>query len=329
MIIYTNIEIFLASKIENAYYITDSTVASLYPQIFKDKNVTVIMAGETSKNMATVLDICTQMLQSHCDRSTTIIAIGGGVVGDISGFCASIFMRGIKWINVPTTLLAQVDSSIGGKTGVDLNGYKNILGAFNLPQSVVICNEFLATLPPREWTCGIGEVIKTAMLDSDIFNFLLSNSAALFNRDNAVTLKIVQRCSSFKEGVTTRDFLESGERKNLNIGHTVGHALEGANSYAASHGEYVLWGLKAESFIFKDQIQPEFYEAVNSLINSALGQAVLNFDAEKAAQISRGDKKNHDSKIAIITCVSAGKTIENMLSEDEFYIGLQNWRKSL
>ena len=134
----------------NVYAVTDSNVADLYPSLFSGARKTIIGAGEKYKTLSTVGGIISEMVEAGCDRQTTVVAVGGGVTGDVAGFAAACFMRGVKWINVPTTLLAMVDSGIGGKTGVDVGGYKNVAGAFHMPEQVIVCRDFLRTLPERE-----------------------------------------------------------------------------------------------------------------------------------------------------------------------------------
>ena len=174
------------------------------------------------------------------------MAVGGGVTGDVVGFLASIFLRGIPHIQVPTTLLAQVDSSIGGKTGVDLEQGKNLLGAFHQPEAIWMDLQFLETLPPEEFRQGMAEVIKTAMLgDEKLWGYLEDHTAELKRRDRDALYQIVTACCRLKAGVVQLDEKETGHRRILNLGHTVGHALERLSSYQFRHGDAVAVGLVA------------------------------------------------------------------------------------
>ncbi len=200
-------------------------------------------AGETSKNIQTCVNVAEQLAQRGADRTSALIALGGGVVGDVTGFVASIFMRGIPHVQVPTTLLAQVDSSIGGKTGVDVPSAKNMLGTFCQPRAVFIDIDFLETLPAREFTNGLAEIVKYGMIeDPDLLEDLTSGMEALDRRDKRFLETIISRSCRIKKTIVEIDETERGLRRILNFGHTVGHALEAESSYALSHGESVALG---------------------------------------------------------------------------------------
>ena len=182
---------------DNVFVISDANVALFYGSLFMHARHFVLNAGESSKTLSTVEKIIAEMLDSGCNRKTTVIAIGGGVVGDIAGFVASCYMRGVDWINVPTTLLAQVDSSVGGKTAVNLGSYKNIVGAFHLPKKVYISTHFLYTLPEREWICGVGEVVKTAFLCKKVYALMSERQDKLMDRDEHTLTTVVRDCDLF------------------------------------------------------------------------------------------------------------------------------------
>ena len=201
--------------------------------------------GEVHKNWKTLDDLLTRLLELRAERSTTLIALGGGVVGDIGGFAAAIYQRGIPFVQVPTTLLAQVDSSVGGKTGINHPLGKNMIGAFWQPQAVLIDVGCLATLADRELRAGLAEVIKHgAIRDAEFFAWLETNMAALLARDaNALTHAIHRSCA-IKAEIVAADERESGERALLNFGHTFGHAIEAAQGYGTwLHGEAVAAGM--------------------------------------------------------------------------------------
>ena len=232
--------------------ITDNCVGSLYGQKFLSRlkdvglNVHIIEfpAGEASKNINTVLDIAGKLLKLEADRETCLIALGGGVVGDIAGFVASIFMRGVPYIQIPTTLIAQVDSSIGGKTGVDLPHGKNLLGTFYQPCAVFADLSFLETLPEKEFNNGLAEIIKYGVIDDEkMFHTLESNMEAIKLKDSKLMLNLVETCCQIKKSIVEIDEKEQGLRRILNFGHTLGHALETISKYTITHGEGVALGM--------------------------------------------------------------------------------------
>jgi len=199
---------------------------------------------ESAKRLATVEGICRDLSRAGADRGSVLVAVGGGVVGDVVGFAAASYLRGVHLIHVPTTLVAQVDSAIGGKTGVNLPEGKNLVGAFYPPHGVVADPDLLASLPERQFRSGLYEVIKYGILgDAKLFDYLEARIDALLDRD-AVTLDwVVPRCIAAKAAIVSRDERDSGEREGLNLGHTLGHALESATAYRRYlHGEAVGWG---------------------------------------------------------------------------------------
>ena len=203
-------------------------------------------AGEASKNISTVLGIVEKMLKIGADRNSMLLAMGGGVVGDITGLIASLYMRSLPYIQIPTTLMAQVDSSIGGKTAVDLPEGKNLLGTFYQPRSVFIDLKFLETLSDGEFNNGLVEVIKYGIIeDAEFFNFLEVHIDQIRKRDNNVLERIVEISCKIKKGIVEIDEKEKGLRRILNFGHTIGHAIEAASGYTVSHGEAVALGMVA------------------------------------------------------------------------------------
>jgi 3-dehydroquinate synthase len=204
---------------------------------------------ETAKNMGTVESLCRELVRASADRSALIVAAGGGVVGDIVGFVAASFLRGVRLIHLPTTLVAQVDSAIGGKTGVNLPEGKNLVGAFFPARLVLADPNTLSTLPPREFRSGLYEVIKYGVIcDPSLFSFLEKNLGLVLERDNAALDKVIPRCIRAKAAVVGQDERESGLREILNFGHTFAHAFETATRYRLyRHGEAVGWGMIAAS----------------------------------------------------------------------------------
>jgi 3-dehydroquinate synthase len=234
--------------------VADSNVNRLYGQTmltaFTDAGLNAsiieIPAGEASKNISTVMDVAERLLALGADRGTTLIALGGGVVGDLTGFIASVYMRSVPYIQIPTTLIGQVDSSIGGKTAVDLPQGKNLLGTFYQPRAVFADLNFLDTLPQKEFNNGLAEIIKYGIIeDEKMFKLLEENMDAIKNRDSAHLLKIIETCCRIKKSIVEIDEREQGLRRILNFGHTLGHALEAVSEYALSHGEGVALGMIA------------------------------------------------------------------------------------
>jgi 3-dehydroquinate synthase len=218
------------------------------------KNVHLFDDAETKKNIRTVELLCRKLTRAGADRKSLIIAVGGGVVGDVAGFVAASYLRGVGLVHVPTTLLAQVDSSIGGKTGVNLPEGKNLVGSFYAPRLVVIDTDLLRTLPERQFRSGIAEVIKYGVIaDPELFAFLEQNMDKLLSKDRDALEYVIPRCVEIKSEVVSRDERESGLREILNFGHTFGHALESVTKYRRYlHGEAVAWGMTAATLVGRE-----------------------------------------------------------------------------
>jgi 3-dehydroquinate synthase len=231
--------------------VSNETVAPLYLDALvaclgdKQVETVVLPDGEAYKTLDTVTTVLDKLVAMGANRDTTVIALGGGVVGDITGFAASCYMRGVGFVQVPTTLLAQVDSSVGGKTGVNHPGGKNLIGAFHQPRLVLIDTDTLATLPERELRAGIAEVIKHgAIADADFFAWLEASMPALLSQDPAALAHAVGRSCEIKAAVVAEDEREAGRRAILNFGHTFGHAIENCLGYGEwLHGEAVAAGM--------------------------------------------------------------------------------------
>ena len=236
---------------QDCLVVSNETVAPLYlDKLLQDlagcSVASISLAdGEAHKTLATMQQILDQLARRGANRDTTLIALGGGVVGDITGFAAACYMRGVSFIQVPTTLLAQVDSSVGGKTGVNHEKGKNLIGAFHQPKLVLIDTDTLNTLPERELRAGLAEVIKYgAICDSDFFAWLEANITSLLERDPAALASAVRRSCELKADVVAEDERESGRRAILNFGHTFGHAIERCQGYGDwLHGEAVAAGM--------------------------------------------------------------------------------------
>jgi len=245
----------LAADIAKRYaVISDDRVSALYGQRVLDilglagiaAELLTFPHGEASKHLATVGALASQLAEHGFDRGDGLIALGGGVTGDITGFLASIYMRGIPFVQVPTSLLAQVDSSVGGKTGVDLPEGKNLIGTFFQPRAVFIDTDVLHTLPHDEFLGGMAEVIKYgASIDAEFFAWLGENRAAILALDPLAIVPMIRRCCEMKAAVVEQDEREGGLRRILNFGHTIGHAVEAASGYQLIHGFAVAIGMRA------------------------------------------------------------------------------------
>jgi 3-dehydroquinate synthase len=237
----------------NVMIVTSAVIGSFYLEPVKkslldaDYNVHVFVVpdGEEYKNIATLQNIYDALISAALDRGAFIVALGGGVVGDMSGFAAATYLRGIPFVQVPTTLLAQVDSSVGGKTGINLQKGKNLVGAFHQPKLVCIDVSTLDTLPEREYISGLAEVVKYGVVaDADFFEYLSNNSPGLMARDKNCLLAVEKRSCAVKASIVVRDERESGLRAVLNYGHTIGHAIESLSGYKKYlHGEAVAIGM--------------------------------------------------------------------------------------
>lgn len=315
-------------NVNSTYTIVDENVYRLHNNKIRDllkefNNISCIMpSGENTKSFKHVLRVYDDLLENKVDRDTVILSIGGGVIGDFSGFVASTFKRGLKYIQIPTTLLAQVDSSIGGKVGINYNGYKNIIGSFYFPESTIIDIDFLGTLDRRQITSGLGEILKYGLIyDYELFRFASKNMERIYNNDNEVLLPIIERAVSIKKNIVNKDITDRGNRKMLNFGHTVGHAIEsyyGFDKY--SHGEAVMLGIMYESYIARDMglISEEYFKEIYDIMKSIIKP--IQFENDEISLLLKkmeNDKKNQGSGITCILPVGKGKVeIFNSLHEE-------------
>ncbi len=282
------------------FVVTDSNVYALYTDWFEkyflNTELFVLPAGEENKNFHSLYAILEKMTAAGLHRSSKLFAVGGGVVGDIGGLAAALYMRGISYAQIPTTLLAQVDSSVGGKTAVDLGGVKNVVGAFYQPTEVLVDPTFLKTLPAREIKSGVGEIIKYCALNGDIFDKIEQNTDKL--TDLAFLKGLLVDCIAHKASVAQADEKERGERRSLNVGHTTGHAIELTSGL--SHGESVLYGMLLETrmAIEAGVCDREYGNRLLTIIQKALAiapQSQMGFDnLQTDAEKARADKKNKD-----------------------------------
>jgi len=284
--------------------ISDSMVNPLYgdrvAQMLSRSGLPVdrieIPAGEASKSMATVPNLVGNLIALNATRQSFLIALGGGVVGDLTGFIASIFMRGIDYMQIATSLIAQVDSSLGGKTGVDTPDGKNLVGTFHHPKAVLIDPVFLKTLPEGEFQNGLSEVIKYAIIsDQDLFDLLTTRAAEIVAREIDLMQHLVARSCKIKAQIVEADEKEGNLRRILNFGHTVGHALEALSAYTLSHGEAVATGMVAAALMSQKlgHLDRDVYHRIVTLIRSYQLPTTISpdSDTQKILQFMAHDKK--------------------------------------
>ena len=301
--------------------VSNTTVAPLYLKkvstlLSRYKPISIILPdGEEFKNLEVLNQIFTTLLENHCDRKTTLIALGGGVVGDMTGFAAACYQRGVPFIQIPTTLLAQVDSSVGGKTGVNHALGKNMIGAFHQPLSVIIDIDTLNTLPERELSAGLAEVIKYGLInDAEFFEWLEKNMALLLSRDvDALTQAIVRSCQN-KADIVAVDEKETGMRALLNLGHTFGHGIEAGLGYGEwLHGEAVATGMVMAADLSR-RMQWIDAAAVERILN-LIKQARLpvrypaSLSIEHFQSCMQVDKKVIDGRLRLVLLKDIGKAI--------------------
>jgi 3-dehydroquinate synthase len=267
--------------------------------------------GERYKTMATVEKLATHLVERGADRRSLLVAFGGGVVGDVTGFLASIYMRGVEFVQVPTTFLAQVDAAIGGKTGVDLRLGKNLVGSFHQPRLVLIDPAVLATLPERQYRSGLYEALKCGIIRNPrIFDFMEKEREAILRRDPVALEWLITECVAVKAAVVAADERESGLRRILNFGHTIGHALEAETSYKRYlHGEAVAWGMVAASRIGVglEKTNPECARRIRSAVLAYASLPRVTARSRDVARRLRADKKTIDGAVHFVLPIEIGR----------------------
>ena len=323
---------------KNIFLIVDSKVFELHRKsIFKfynglnsKKHLFVFEPTEKNKTLKSMNAIFSELLKNNFSRDSLIVAVGGGITGDIAGFAAAAFARGIQFIQIPTTLLAMVDSSVGGKTGVNLGATKNIIGAFYQPKFVLIDTSFIKTLPKEEIVCGIGEIVKTGFLTGGKFFDKVKNGLPkLMKSDVNFTIGIIEECVKFKAGVVAKDEKEvRGLRKVLNLGHTFAHALEVDLKHNIKHGQAVIVGLACalnlsnKIGLINDKNLAE-YLAVLIKFRPHIALDILN--NKRVYEIMKRDKKNKDEKIKFVLLSGPGKIFVDVdAAKDDVIYALLN-----
>jgi len=310
---------------EKTILITDTNVFAAQPAIFEGWKTIVIKAGEEYKQQTAVDFIIQQLIEKEADRNSFIVGVGGGVVTDITGYAASVYMRGLRFGFVPTTILAMVDASIGGKNGVDVGPYKNLVGLIKQPEFLLFDYSLLQTLPQAEWVNGFAEVIKHACIkDAALFALLETDTLESFQSDREMLAQLVEKNVQIKTEVVVADEFEKGDRKLLNFGHTLGHAIE--NVYQLPHGHAVAVGMMAASAF--SEVLNGFDEGEKQRIKNLIEKYQLTssivFDKEKVWNLLKMDKKRASNEMNFILLNKIGEAVirpipmeqlENLISQ--------------
>lgn len=318
--------------------VSDSNVAPLYLKtvetqlkpVCREVCSYVFPAGEEHKNLNTVRNLYEYLIREHFDRNDVLVALGGGVVGDLCGYTAATYLRGIRFIQVPTTLLSQVDSSIGGKTGVDFDSYKNMVGAFHMPKLVYSCTSSLLTLPDEQFASGMGEIIKHGMIkDADYYQWLMDHAEEIRKRDLPVCEQMILVSNQIKRDVVEQDPTEQGERALLNFGHTLGHAIEKLTNFQLLHGQCVALGCLAASYISAARgalTASDLSNAVELMASYQLPVTIadLSLKQEDIIEATKNDKKMDSGIIKFILLHSIGQAyVDRTVTEAEMKESLE------
>jgi 3-dehydroquinate synthase len=311
-----NLEQYLPST--QVVIITDENIKHCYQKDFPDVPVITIGTGEKIKTLATVETILKKLIHYSCDRSSFIVGVGGGIVCDIAGFAASVFLRGVNFGFVSTSLLSQVDASVGGKNGVNLDSYKNMVGVFNQPEFVICDIDLLNTLPENQISNGLAEIVKHALIfDENLFEFIEQNSGKALKLDYDTIFKLVSDSVKIKSEVVQGDEKESGERRKLNFGHTIGHAIEKLGR--RGHGSAVSIGMVAAARISqkKGLITSRDVEQIIDLLTDLNLPTSLEYSADDIINAAAKDKKKDGSNLFYVFLEKIGKAKVKKISFNE------------
>ena len=308
---------------DNTIIITDENVHNAHTKRFKNWNCIVLKPGEAFKVQSTVDEVIDQLIEMEADRKTTLVGVGGGVITDITGYVASIYMRGISFGFIPTSLLAMVDASIGGKNGIDVGVYKNMVGIIRQPKFILHDMVFLNTLPQNEWENGFAEIIKHAAIkDAAMFKELETSTLRKYQSRQKSICELVQRNAIIKTKVVQGDEFEKGDRRLLNFGHTLGHALE--NQYELSHGQAISIGMTYASVISERMIGFKEAGRIAALLLKYDLPTFADFDKQKVFEVLKMDKKRERKEMNYVMLEKIGKGVvktiplkqlENILEE--------------
>lgn len=302
-------------------YVFDSNTYEIFQSVKPSASV-ILPPGERNKNWSGIDSIVKSALDSGCARDSYFMGVGGGVVCDLTGFAASLYMRGTGLILVPTTLLAMTDAALGGKTGFDYQGYKNMLGSFYPAEEVRICSEVLKSLSDKEFKSGMAEVIKHALLtDSGLLEFMIKKNKSILERDPQIMAELIERSLSIKGYYVEQDFMEHGIRAHLNFGHTFGHALESVTGFKnVTHGQAVIWGIymALSAGVLIGETDPRWLKEVKTVIDMYGYKTDLHrgLDTDSLIAAMLRDKKKKNGEVIFILQQSKGKTFASPLSKE-------------
>ncbi len=295
---------------EKLVVVTDENVFALHEARFEGMQVIRTKAGEAFKQQAAVDEIINQLLALQADKQTILVGVGGGVVTDMAGYAASIYKRGIKLVLVPTSILSMVDAAVGGKNGVDVGAYKNMVGTVYQPDVLLFDYRLLKTLPQEEWVNGFAEIIKHASIkDLALFQFLQSKTIADFKADPALLAELIEKNVAIKTAVVLKDEFETGDRKLLNFGHTIGHAIE--NMHQLPHGHAVSIGMVAAATLSVELLNfpVEEKEKLVLLLKQYELPVSIDYDKAKIWELLVLDKKRSNDSMAFILLNSIGDSV--------------------
>lgn len=293
---------------EHTVLITDEHIFGLQKKKFKGWNTIVLKPGEEFKVQDTVNAVIEQLIEYGADRKTTLVGIGGGVITDLTGYIGAVYMRGLRVGFMPTTILAMVDASIGGKNGIDVGVYKNLVGTIRQPDFLLYDYSFLSTLPEAEWINGFAEIIKHSCIkDAPLFRQLEKNNLRFYRRNKKELGSLIRRNAAIKSGVVEKDEFEKGDRRLLNFGHTLGHAIE--NVYELSHGHAISIGMVAACRISERYAKFKDTARVMQVLDKYGLPTLADYDKEQAFQILKMDKKRERSTVHYVLLEKIGRGI--------------------
>jgi 3-dehydroquinate synthase len=315
----------LLAKNRKVILLTDEHLAAIFSKELEPYPTVVVPAGEENKSWQIVETISKQLIQLEADRTTLLVGVGGGMITDLTGFVASVYMRGIDFGFVPTSLLAMVDAAIGGKNGVNLGLYKNMLGTIRQPEFILFDTTFLQTLPQQEWSNGFAEIIKYACIfDADLWNKLSSNNLSFYQNNKAALDSLIQTCVAWKNKIVQEDEHEKNIRKLLNFGHTAGHALE--NSLCLPHGFAVGIGMLIACKISEQRgLNVTVRKELKELLKQYGLPTSISFESEAILDILKMDKKRKGNEIDFVILEEIGKASIRKVSFETILEALKNF----
>jgi len=307
-------------------FVTDNHIAALYPDFLKNREVIILPAGEANKNWDSIKRLTEELLQREAHRNTMLIALGGGMVTDITGFIASVYMRGVAFGYIPTTLLAMVDAAVGGKNGINLGLHKNILGCIQQPKFILYDTSFLKTLPDEEWSNGFAEVIKYACLfDEKLFDTLSRHNIQFYKENSSALEELIATCVAWKNKTVLADEKENDNRKLLNFGHTAGHAIE--TLYKLPHGYAVALGMVIACIVSErtSGLNVDAKGNLSALLQQYGLPARRNIDVKAVTNLLKLDKKRNHENIDYIVLNRIGEGVVKNLSFETIQQALETF----